>query len=261
MFWSMTDDAATQDQRPDLGALERKILKDYPAILAAIESDDGIDSDRSGASRDSRALLAFVAIVSIAVLLLAPILGVAIYGEHPYLSTVPRTPVSTSVPVSGASFVVVLCGQLILAGIWLKRGALWNAPIALYGVYSAVFAIAAATGTGNLVNDTGYDPGGWRTPIIAAIFSGLLLFTAVLVRFGAKAQVSSSSTGVKRIRQEVNRLPVFDRVDLKRRRDVAIEDLAVQGLITDTRRATATGMPLGELTHMEPLWQRLDQQR
>lgn len=244
--------------RPDLGALERKILKDHPAILAAIEAEDEEDIVPPRPSDDARILINIFAVVGLAALLLAPILGVAIYGEHPYLGNIPRTPPSTSIPAAGMCFIVTLVGQLVVAIRWVKRGATWSGPTALYGAYTAVFAILTATGTGNLVEASGYDAGAWRVPVFIAIFSGLLLTLAALLRFGAKTKVSSRATGVERIRQEVSRLPVFDRADLKRRRNFAIDDLAEQGLIDAQLRLSAIGEPLGQLTHLEKVRRRID---
>lgn len=244
--------APTAGARPDLAALERGILAGHPEVIAAIDADDVTRVGRGSAMRN------IGAVVVMAVILLAPILGVAIYGEHPYLGNVPTTPPSTSVPIAGTCFALVVVAQLVIAAVWLRRGALWSVPVLLYGLWSGGLALFAALGTANVAAAAGYDPTGWRTPIVAAAVCGGATVLAVLARVGARARVPAHVTGWQRVRRTVAALPKRERDALRARRDAAIRELADRGLITEARRVSASGSALGELRRMEQVWRRLD---
>ncbi|MBO1741458.1 hypothetical protein [Leifsonia sp. TF02-11] len=244
--------ASAAGARPDLAALEREILANHPEVIAAIDADDV-----SGVARPS-ALRNIGSVVAVAVIVLAPLLGVAIYGEHPYLSSVPKTPASTSVPVAGVCFAVVVLAQLVIAATWIRGGALWSVPVLLYGLWSGALALLSAIGTANVARDAGYDPAGWRTPIIAAAVCGGALVLAVLARIGARARIPARVTGWQRVRRTVGALPKHERDALRARRNTALRELADRGAITEARRVSASGAALGELRRMEQVWRRLD---
>ncbi|MGO4681877.1 hypothetical protein [Microbacterium sp. 2MCAF23] len=244
--------ASVAGARPDLAALEREILADHPEVIAAIDGDDVTRVGRPAALRNIGAV--FV----IAVIALAPLLGVAIYGEHPYLGNVPTTPASSSVPIAGMCFAVVIIAQLVIAAAWMRGGALWSVPVLLYGVWSGALALLSALGTANVASDAGYDPSGWRTPIVVAAVCGGAVVLAVLARAGARARIPAHVTGWQRVRRTVGALPKRERDALRSRRNAAIRELAERGEITEARRVSASGSALGELRRMEQIWRRLD---
>ena len=253
--WARSDAAAAD---PSLATLERVAFQRHPLIVDAFDGTRGEATEHAARRRlpGSGWLWLLLALV----MLFAPLLGVAIYGEHRYLD-LGVTPASTSIPVSGLCFAVTLLIQLALAIGWVRGGAVWSTPIFGYAAVSGTLAVFATFGVQNVARDQGHPgPGLWLVPIVAAAVAGCTLALANVVRIRAQGRGADPRlTGRRQVKALVQALPASERRMIKQDRNAAVDILAERGFLGDLHAQTATGQPLGNLTWIEQYWKDRDE--
>src|SRR5262245_53726953 len=129
---------------PRLARLEGFAFQAHPEIVEAFGEEGrsmarvARSSRRTPAGRAGGALLVVLGVVA----LIAPILGVAVYGDAPaYLApTAEPLPAEIAVPVSGVCFAIAALTQIFAWVAWVRAGARWSALLLGLAVATAVLA-------------------------------------------------------------------------------------------------------------------------
>ncbi|MCT9818880.1 hypothetical protein N3K63_01125 [Microbacterium sp. W1N] len=245
---------------PRLGRLESVAFQAHPDIVASFGADGASLASvlRTAGRRTPARRLGGVALVAVGILLLlAPAIGVAIYGDAPaYVApTAEPFPAELAVPISGICFTVAALTQLILAIGWLRGGARYSLPLAVLAGANAVLAGFAAFGLPNVAARDDYPLGAWMIPVWATIVLGGLLALGIVLRrraapdepVPAPLPAAPTVSDGDRARILVAGLTHDERVAIRGDRDDALQILAERGLIDDDLRARATAADLGTL--------------
>lgn len=239
-----------------ISEVERIAFRSHPDVLAAISADG--DEAATEADRSRRRGTGWLWLLIGIVVLVAPVLGVAVYGQHSYLD-IPPLPAQTSMPIAGVCFLITVVLQLVFAVGWLAQGALWSPLLLAYALLTSVLAGFAAVGMPNAAAAQQYDLGPWRWPSLIALGVGVALTIALLLRIAARGRVSARATGWKRVRQTVGALPAAERRCIRAERNEAVRVLGDRGILDATRMQLASGAELGRLHRLEAIWKELDE--
>lgn len=239
-----------------ISELERIVFQSHPEVLAAIDADK-LHAASEQTKRPANATTWLWVLLGL-VVVFAPITGVAIYGSHRYLDIEPLE-AATSIPIAGLCFAITLVAQVVVTAIWISQGALRSRPVLIYAVVTAVLAAFATAGVPRVADEAAIDAGFWYWPIPATVATGLLLASAVLLRWRAHGTVSPRAAGYKLVRQTIGALPADVRRQLRKDRDAAVRHLHERGLLNDSRAQVAAGAELGRLHRLELIWEEKDE--
>lgn len=251
---------------PRLGRLESVAFQAHPGIVASFGADGAslaavmaAAARRTPARRLGNAAMVLIGIL----LLLAPVVGVAIYGDAPaYVApTAEPLPAEVAVPVSGVCFAIAALSQLALGIGWLRAGARRSFPVALLAGANTVLAVFAAFGLPGVAARDEVPVGAWIVPVWATIaIAGLLTVACVLRRGALPADPAPAAlpgaptvSDGERARLLVAALTHDERVAIRTDRDEALRILAERGLIDDDLRTRALGADLGTLFTLDTL--------
>lgn len=224
-------------------ALERVLFQQHPVIVEAIDADTTYATTTPRARRGTGWLAFLFALL----LFLIPVFGVAVYGEHDYLSNIPRTSPDTYIPGSAVSFLLTAGVLLVMGIVWLVRGARWSPMLAAYAALVGVLSIFAIVGVPQRALSDGVrvpDLLLWPARISLAV--AVILLLGLLVRLGTRTRLpDADATPDEVIAQLVRRLPGTVRQDLKASRKDALEILRARNVIDESLRTRASTASLG----------------
>ena len=251
---------------PRLARLEGFAFQHHPEIVAAFGADGAAMArfaavNRRGPARRVGNVL--LVVVGIAVVL-ALVLGVAIYGDAPaYVApTAEPLPAQVAVPISGVCFLVTALAQSVAWIGWLRGGARWSPVLLAAAVVAAVMAAFASAGIPNTAARDGYaDTAVWIWPVWLTLALSAALAVGILLRVRSRspepvddpvdAPVTVSDR--ERARMLVRALPVDERRAVQEDRDAALRILADRGLLDTPTLERALAADLGTLFTLDPI--------
>lgn len=252
---------------PRLARLEGVAFQAHPEIVAGFGADgQAMARVAAAASRSSgaRTIGTAVMVVLFIAALIAPVLGVAIYGDAPaYVApTAEPYPADVAVPISSVCFMIAALTQLVCAVLWLRRGALWEPGLLVISAATAVLAGFAAIGLPNVADRDGFDLGAWIVPVWLTIAIGGLLALGIVLRRAVRAPDTGPERTApprptvsdrERSRMLVRALPDAERQAVQDDRDAALRILAERGLLDDETLGRALDADLGTLFVLDPI--------
>ncbi|MGF3057204.1 hypothetical protein [Microbacterium sp. YY-01] len=235
-----------------LGSVERQLFAHHPDILRAIDDDER--AFLTGTDRDKRVpgVLVFLGML---LLIITPIFGVAVYGEHDYLASVPRTNPDTYIAGTAVSFAITAVVLIVMAVRWLRSGARWNAMLLVYAAFAGTMGIFATVG---LPTRAGYDgvsvPVWALTPAPVAATIAVALVVAIVARYSTKNVAPGNNADAETVlTYQVRQLPADERKTLLQARSAALDVLADRGIVGDRERQLAQSRKLGFLHRAEAI--------
>lgn len=252
---------------PRLARLEGIAFQSHPEVVETFGADGqslaGVVRAGRGRSRGRSASTAVLVVLGI-LILLAPVIGVAIYGDAPaYIApTAEPYPAEVSVPISGICFAVAALTQLVLAIVWLRGGARRSVELGTVAGATTVLAVFAAIGLPNVSAQDGFDLGAWIVPVWATILIAGPLTVAIILRRGVRPDAPAESPDVRmpatvsdreRARLLAAAVPAPEREVIAADRDDALRILADRGLIDADVLERALVADLGTLFTLDPI--------
>lgn len=231
--------------------LDQLLLADHPALARRAAQEDAWVRARP---RGGGAPGVVVAVAG-ALALVAPVLGVAVYGEHPELPSLPRTDPSTYLAMSPAAFTVT--GVILL--IWLLGRLLrgdGRSPVqAAYGVFAAVCALFGVVGLPARAAEDEVFMAGWRLwPGYAVVGLGAAATLVGLLRIrggGPDTDTVPDPAGGGYAPEDGAELSVLARARVTARRDAALAVLTRRGVVAEGIVDQAGRVPVGQLARLD----------
>ncbi|UOE44257.1 hypothetical protein [Agromyces larvae] len=264
--------AWAQDQSlanvPTLARLEAFAFQAHPEIVESFGAEGRSLAPflRRPRRSPTRLLRNALMLLTAIVVLVAPILGVAIYADAPPYLAPTAEPVAApiAVPISSISFAVAALTQAVACVVWLRSGARRSIPLLTGAAATAVLAGFASVGLPRVAARDGFELGGWIVPVWVALVVATAVALALVMRLGVRppanadagpdpAPIASTVSDREHARMLVRRLPADERRLLQQDRDDALRILAARGLLDDDEVQRALAADLGTLFTLDPI--------
>lgn len=257
---------------PRLARLEGFAFQRHPEIVASFGADGAAMADLAARQRRSGARTAMnwaAGLIGTAVLV-APVVGVAVYAAGPgfnyvgniaIYSTAGPIDARIAVPIAGICFVLAALGQLALWVMWLRGGARWAPGTLGVAAIAGALAAFAAAGMPVVSQRDGTGAGAWLIPVWATLALAAVLVLAILLRMRVRAPEppadaappAPSVSDREHARMLVRDLDETERRAVQADRDDALRILSERGLIDDATLRRALAADLGTLFTLDPI--------